>query len=94
LSTGTKQEGKAELKTVAPALKAQGRVFWRIPTIYDYMLANHNGLRYVLPDIGSEEWTATTFSNDRTMAWTFNSANGYRRIQPKTYNYTVRCVGR
>lgn len=98
LSTGTFQNGKAGLKTVAPSLKAQGRIFWRIPTIYDYMLANHNGLRYVLPDAGpnqgAEEWTATTYSRDRSMAWTYNSTNGLRRVQPKTYNYNVRCVGR
>lgn len=95
LSTGTNQNGKAGLKALPPANKASGRVFWRLPTAYDYMLANHNGLRNVLPDANSgEEWTATTYSGSRNKAWSILISNGYRRIQPKTSGYAVRCVGR
>lgn len=96
LSTGTAQQGKAGLMTLPSAQKANGRVFWRLPTTYDYMLANHNGLRFVLPDIssGGDEWTATTFSGDSTQAWVFSSTDGYRKIQPKTSNLHVRCLGR
>ena len=95
MSTGTEQRGKAGLVTLPPAQRSLGRVFWRLPTMYDFILANHNGLRYVLPDVGgTEEWTATTYSNDRSKAWTYDTTKGVRRVQPKTYGYSVRCVGR
>lgn len=95
LSTGTVQDGKAGLKTLPAAQKANGRVFWRLPTTYDYMLANHNGLRFVLPDITSgDEWTATTFSGDSSQAWVVSIVDGFRKIQPKTSNLHVRCLGR
>lgn len=96
MSTGTNQSGKAGLATLPVAQKNNGRVFWRLPTMYDYMLANHNGLRFVLPDVsvGSEEWTATSSSAEVDKAWVINIGNGYRRIQPKTSELSVRCVGR
>jgi hypothetical protein len=95
-STGTDQDGKAGLKTLPAAQKANGRVFWRIPTAYDFMLANHNGIRFVLPDMATEteEWTGTTLSTDVDKAWSFNSKNGRRRSLSKTSNIAARCVGR
>lgn len=73
-----------------------GRVFWRLPSIYDYMLANHNGIRFVLPDINSNLnlWTSTSDSMDRTQAWMFNQKYGYRARALKTHAKGVRCVGR
>jgi hypothetical protein len=95
MSTGTNQAGKAGLSTLSAAQKANGRVFWRLPTTYDYMLANHNGLRFVLPDATSgEEWTATSFSGDISQAWTFNIKNGFREFRSKNSTLQVRCIGR
>lgn len=76
---------------------ASGRVFWRVPSMYDYILANHNGLRFVLPDIGvntDEEWTATTSASNRKNAWTFSGKTGARQYKQRNNPAAVRCIGR
>lgn len=95
--------GKGNLgKTSTPA------VAWRLPTKADFEQANANGLRYVLPDAGTNilaatstyEWTATVLSTDRANAWLFDSYLGYfasNSRQNTTYlagNVGVRCIGR
>lgn len=92
-------DGKVGLRTSNSS--SNGKVRWRLPTIYDYALANKHGLRFVLPDagpIGSEaqEWTATTVSNsvNRQNAFLFNSRTGARSQQIRSANAAVRCVGR
>lgn len=87
--------GKAGLISTLTA--ATGRVFWRLPTIYDYILANHHGLRFVLPDIGDttdEEWTATTSASNRKNAWTFSGKTGSRQYKQRNNPAAVRCIGR
>lgn len=86
--------GKGGL-TTALAWNA-GKVFWRLPTIYDYILANHNGLRFVLPDIANseKEWTATTYSSSRNKAWTYSIHYGFRSTVLKILPLQVRCIGR
>lgn len=73
-------------------------VRWRVPTMYDYMLANHNGLRFVLPDmqVGSlgTEWTSTVYSVDRSKAFAFDAATGQRSVQSRSFLNNIRCVGR
>lgn len=78
-----------------------GRVKWRVPTMYDYALANKHGLRFVLPDAGpigteAKEWTATIVSNssNRQNAIVFDSKTGTRSQQIRSANAAVRCVGR
>jgi hypothetical protein len=74
------------------------KVAWRLPTMYDYMVANHNGIRFVLPDIGPTgnglEWTATLNSSDKSQAWTFDSNTGSRNKTSRNYLQSVRCIGR
>jgi hypothetical protein len=90
------QNGKSGLtSSLAPT---NGRVLWRVPTIYDYILANHNGLRFVMPDIKSTnlsyEWTATTYSLSRNRAWAYDNRTGTRSIHDKIEKLNVRCIGR
>lgn len=86
--------GKAGL--TSSLATTNGRVRWRLPTMYDYIMANHHGLRFVLPDIGDagEEWTATVNANDRQQAWTFDGRTGSRQTRSRMYSFAVRCVGR
>lgn len=75
------------------------KVAWRIPTIYDYMVANHDGLRFVMPDAlnantTGQEWTATIDSTDRLKAWLFDPTTGTRSKDERSFNYAVRCIGR
>lgn len=87
--------GKAAL---LPTLSGSaGRVYWRVPSMYDYILANHHGLRFVLPDIGTntdEEWTATTSASNRKNAWTFSGKTGARQYKQRNNPAAVRCIGR
>lgn len=76
-----------------------GRVQWRLPSSYDYMLANHHGLRFVLPDISlvtpdKEEWTATVSAENPANAWTFNQSRGIRQVRSRTAMFSARCIGR
>ncbi len=85
--------GKAGLdKAATPS------VLWRVPTIYDYMIANNNGIRYVLPDMQSgslgSEWTATLYSMDRASAIVVDAASGQRSAQTRSFLNNLRCVGR
>lgn len=80
---GVPSEGSTEL-----------RVQWRLPTMYDYLLANHHGLRFVLPDVGQEEWSATVSASDSSKAWIFDSTTGALQRRVRTASMGVRCVGR
>lgn len=102
-ATITNTPGKGALsKASTPA------VAWRLPTKGDYEQANANGLRFVMPDSGSNitgatstyEWTASVLSAavpaNRTSAWMFDSLLGYFTTSARN-NFTnvgVRCIGR
>lgn len=75
------------------------KVSWRLPSIYDYMVANHDGLRFVMPDAlnantAGQEWTATVDSTDRLKAWLFDPTTGTRSKDERSFSYAVRCIGR
>lgn len=75
------------------------KVAWRIPSMYDYMIANHDGLRFVMPDALNSnstglEWTATVDSTDRLKAWLFDPTTGTRGKDERRFSYSVRCIGR
>lgn len=83
------------------ALAATGSspaVAWRIPTFNDYEIADYHGLRFVMPDIGSngvgEEWTGTVNSTNVVQAWTYSSVVGSHSSRSRGSGYSVRCVGR
>lgn len=73
-------------------------VAWRLPTLYDYEIADMNGLRFVMPDLGAngnlDEWTATISSSIRSRAWIYNGAQGVHSTKARTLTSAFRCVGR
>lgn len=79
-------------------LAASDAVYWRLPTLYDFEIAEYNGLRFVLPDAGvnggREEWTATTSSSSSQRAWTYNSSIGTHVARDRGTGFAVRCIGR
>lgn len=72
-------------------------VKWRIPTLYDYEVADYNGIRFVMPDMstaGTVEWTGTTRSTDLTKAWVYDSRSGLSDVRTRTdATVVVRCIG-
>jgi hypothetical protein len=73
-------------------------VRWRLPTRYDYQLADTNGIRFVMPEMaaagGGYEWSASVYAASRYNAWIFVGANGVVSSSPRANTYAVRCVGR
>lgn len=63
-------------------------------TINDYMLANVNGLRFVLPDLNGIEWSASVFASSRSSAFYFHSYHGVVSTNTRSNVYPTRCVGR
>jgi len=67
-------------------------VVFRLPTRNDYLIADVNGARYVLPDTDQSYWTATSIDGS-TKAWGMNLAKG-QSIEASTDDHlAVRCVG-
>ncbi|HAR43823.1 MAG TPA: hypothetical protein DCS07_14510 [Bdellovibrionales bacterium] len=76
------------------------KVSWRLPSAHDYMIAEINGLRFVLPDTRFNmlnptevEWTASVVSSSPDSAWVFNSQTGELTQQLRSGAAIVRCVG-
>ena len=70
-------------------------IYWRLPTVYDWKLADVNGVRHVLPNMSTNYWSASASSSPSTNAWEFfgqygnvNDGNG------REEDSRVRCVGR
>jgi hypothetical protein len=103
-STSTYDSSKGNLgANSSPGVK------WRLPTIYDYEQANIDGIRLVMPDMGSGgairpspdgslagniEWTSSVVSVLRSQAWIFTSTNGSIGSNVRSTTFLVRCVGR
>lgn len=87
--------GKADLN-----LTSSPKIHWRIPTFYDYEVAEYNGIRFVMPDMGTQrtvplvEWTGTINSANRAEAWGINSMDGAHRTINRSDLAGVRCIGR
>ncbi|MBK7961667.1 MAG: hypothetical protein IPK04_11025 [Bdellovibrionales bacterium] len=84
-------------------------VRWRAPSLGDYMQANVNGIRFVMPDmgiagasrpspdgsvVGSAEWSSSVVSSGRGVAWVFYADIGYVLNVIRDFTYGARCVGR
>jgi hypothetical protein len=74
---------------VAPSLLVK----WRLPTKYDFEVAEHNGIWHVLPNMVSFFWSASVYTENRTNAWRFYGSNGLVNQQLRLNSYSVRCVG-
>ncbi len=94
---GTVPNGQAAGKGGIHSTSTQ-KIYWRLPTLYDYRIANYDGMRFVLPDMtganANEEWTATVYSIDRSKAWTFQSSNAQKSYKSRNLKLAVRCLGR
>jgi hypothetical protein len=74
-------------------------VSWRLPTSHDYLQAEVDGIRHVMPDMGAfgggnSEWIATVNSIDRTRGYKFGSNDGVLFSGDRFGLNNVRCVGR
>ena len=67
-------------------------VKWRLPTRSDFLQADINGARFVLPKTNYIFWTATSV-NDGNEAWAINQATGSISSRSKDDNILIRCVG-
>jgi hypothetical protein len=95
-TTGVYSVKKGGMGKIASA--SSPSVMWRLPTIYDYKLADVNGIRFVMPDMvvtsGFYENSASVYSNSRPDAWIFHGTNGKVAFSARNIGSGVRCVGR
>lgn len=68
-------------------------VKWRLPTKHDFEIAEHNGIRHVLPNMATTFWSASVNSNNRVNAWQFNGSFGGVSNLFRISTIGVRCVG-
>ncbi len=66
---------------------------WRLPTKNDWLLAEVNGIRKVLPNMEGYFWSSSSFSRSRGVVWFFNGSDGQMNRNSRGFNlYSVRCV--
>ena len=90
--------GKGNLNLTSSPL-----VRWRLPTLYDYQIAEYHGIRFVLPDMGFArsiqnpllEWTGTinSLSSISEEAWAVDSKEGDHINVIRSAELGVRCIG-
>jgi hypothetical protein len=73
-------------------------VRWWLPTRADWMQAEENGIRFVLPNIAGDFWTSTTDSSDpNNKAWIYknssNAGGGFETSSMTGVNISTRCIG-
>jgi hypothetical protein len=67
---------------------------WRVPSKYDWQLADDNGVRHVLPNMPSYFWSSSASSNNRNNAWRFYGSDGYVNYFNRSSTFAVRCIAR
>jgi hypothetical protein len=87
----------SERNNIVRAKGALTSLTWRLPTKADWMQAEVNGVRHVLPNLGTEHfWSASVSSKSRSSAWFFIGYNGFvssYSVRSDSF-ISVRCVGR
>lgn len=68
-------------------------VKWRLPTKQDFEIAEHNGIRHVLPNMAFWFWSASVYTRDRIYAWLYVGSYGYVGFYFRDSATAVRCVG-
>ncbi len=77
------------------ATSSSPAVVWRLPTKYDYALAEVNGLRFTLPNLAFNFMTATVSTLNRQSAWFYYADGGYFDAGFRNAaTYSMRCLGR
>lgn len=74
-------------------LRASNGVIWKLPSRYDYLQAEVNGIRKVLPNMDYGFWSSSSASANRTNAWHFVGDVGYLGGYDRGSEISVRCVG-
>lgn len=83
---------KGEFRLASGSIKTR----WWLPTRYDWMEAEENGIRFVLPQMNKDFWSASALATDASKAWLFSNAGnsgGGLSTQVMTNTLAVRCVG-
>lgn len=73
---------------------SSGDFSWRLPTRGDYLQADINGARFVLPRTNNNVWTATVSSQNREQAVTINMQSGVLSTIDRDQELLIRCIGR
>lgn len=68
------------------------QVTWRLPSKNDWLLAEVNGVRKVLPNMDFSFWSASSLSDDRVFAWLFGGDYGNMGGNYRYSSSSVRCV--
>jgi hypothetical protein len=73
---------------------SSGKVMWRLPTRADFLKAELDGLRYVLPMAETDNfWSANTWSVDAGSIWTFSGSGVLTTTEITNLTSDVICVG-
>jgi hypothetical protein len=95
-SAGTYSSAKGGMGKTSSGTSPSVR--WRLPTIYDYKLADVNGIRFVMPEMvttsSGYEWSASVYAGNRDYAWIVDGADGIVVPTTRYDPYDVRCAGR
>ena len=73
-------------------------VYWRLPTLSDYKLADIDGIKYIFDELGPAAptyWLSTVFDyiSGPVTAWSVNGLHDYFSVDVDETSF-VRCVGR
>ena len=95
-TTGVYNETKGGMGAVAT--DSSPSVRWRLATRNDWLQAEINGVRFVLPNMGLSVWfwTATIYSLNRNAAiyWGGDGGHSKNSTRESYYQYKIRCLGR
>lgn len=69
----------------------ESKVHWRLPNRNEYLQADINGARFVLPNTDQETWTSS-YAGD-SQAWAITQKTGVLRKVNMTTKLKVRCIG-
>jgi hypothetical protein len=88
------RDGKGRINSTDP--DDADIVKWTVPTRNEFLQADLNGARFVLPAFKSNKrfWSSTVDSSNRDFAWTFRGEDGVLDSRKRDTNQHVVCVGR
>jgi len=67
-------------------------VKFRLPNRNEYLMADLNGARFVLSNLDTVTWTATSDDN-QSNAWAISQENGVLQLVDKDTKLDIRCIG-
>lgn len=70
----------------------EDEVSWRLPTRSEFLQADINGARFVLPDTNRIYWTASSVDDGGTI-WAINQKFGILEKKDETETLSIRCIG-